>query len=161
MKLYEYQKKALAKIDFSGKSGKDQEIAKAMRHKRENAIYHDALDKRGSPVEYKKQKSQQWLDTIKFATMTSEQRKIPILFFMHDGKRITSIYQATYDEVIAKMGYTTEELDNLNNLLKSNAFKKRMHQFKAPINEDEIKSFTLLHSFVEEQIPLTEAGMIL
>ena len=158
MKLYKYQIKALSKINIGGKGGKDAEIAKAMRHKRKSAKYYDALDKKGNPIEYKKQKSIQFFDPIKLAVMTEAEKKIPILFFMHDGKNITAVYYATYDDVIKKMGYTKEELNKLTKLMESSSFSRRMHQLKAEINQHEIESFTLVHSYIPQQVPLCFKG---
>jgi hypothetical protein len=158
MKLYKYQIKALSKINIGGKGGKDAEIAKAMRHKRKSAKYYDALDKSGSPVEYKKQKSIQFFDPIKLAVMSEEEKKIPILFFMHDGKNITAVYCATYDDVIKKMGYTQTELVQLTELMKLPSFSARMHQLKAQLDKSEIESFTLIHSYIHYQITLPFKG---
>ena len=158
MKLYKYQINALSKINIGGRGGKDAEIAKAMRHERKSAKYYDAFDKKGNPVEYKKQQSTQWIDPIKLAVMSEEEKKIPVLFFMHDGSSITAVYRATYNEVIKKMGYTKAELAQLTELMKLPSFKARMHQLKGQLNQDEIESFTLVHSYIHYQVPLPFKG---
>jgi hypothetical protein len=147
MILTNEQIRELSKICVEGKGGKDSLIASAMFHKRKSAKYYDAISDAGVLFEYKKQKTVQFFDPIKLATMTEEQRKINILFFMHNGKNITSIYHATYDDVIKKMGYTSEELDNLTELMKSPSYSSRIHQLKAQIKKQEIQSFALVHSF--------------
>ena len=96
MKLSKEQINKLVGVDIGGKGGKDSILAEALGHKRESSKFYDAVSETGEVVEYKKQQSSQFLDPYKFSLMTSEEKKIKILFFMHDGNFIKEIYQTNY-----------------------------------------------------------------
>ena len=127
------------KVDFSGRSKYDERVATALGWTVQDEIYHDAIDDKGNRVEFKKQSGQQWIDAFKLCTMSSKDRKIDILFFMHKGGDLKSVYHSTYDELIKEMGYDDKSLMELKKVAKMWVFDK--HQMKATLNVSSIRKF--------------------
>lgn len=146
MKLNKEQIEKLINIDIGGKGGKDSVLAKALGHKRESNKFYDAITETGEVVEYKKQQSSQFLDPYKFSLMTDEQKKIKILFFVHDGKFIKEIYQTNYKTLIKTMGYTAWDLKAIKKLYERKCFLNRPNtQIKAELKLEEIKTFKKIY----------------
>ena len=141
MKLNEQQEKMLLELDISGKGGKDLEIATALGFDRKSARFYDAVDKTGKKWEFKKQERQQWIDPYKLAELTSEQKKISILFFMHKNGKVTEIYQTNYKKLIKSMGYSDADLKAIKKMYDRQSLSKRKTQIKAELKGTEIKTF--------------------
>ena len=133
-------------IDVGGQGGKDKQIAEALGHMRESSKLWDAVTKDGKRIEYKKQQGSQFLDPYKFSKMTDEEKKIPILFFMHDGSFIKEIYQTDYATLIKTMRYTASDLKAIRKLYDRKCFRNRPNtQIKAELKSDEIRTFRRIY----------------
>jgi len=142
MILTKSQIKKIKSVDVGGRGGKDLIIAEALGHERVSTKFYDAVTKTGETVEYKKQQGSQFLDPYKFSQMSDEEKKIKILFFVHDGSRIKEIYQTDYSNLIDKMGYSDEDLKAIKDLYSRDCFVNRPNtQIKAELKLQEIKTF--------------------
>jgi len=146
MKLSKKQINKLVGVDIGGKGGKDSILAEALGHKRESSKFYDAVTESGEVVEYKKQQSSQFLDPYKFSLMTDEEKKIKILFFMHDGTFVKEVYQTDYKTLIKTMGYSAWDLKAIKKLYERECFLNRPNtQIKAELKIDEIKTFKKIY----------------
>jgi hypothetical protein len=100
----------LCNVDFSGKGGKENEIAAALYHKRSHKALVDAVDERsGILYEYKKQAGDQWFDLHKLSLLTKEQKNIDVLFFFHKDGVFEALYTTTYQGIIDAIGLTKRQ----------------------------------------------------
>ena len=140
MKLTEQQIKKIRSLNVSGYGGFDSEIALALGFTRESGKFYDALDANGNKYEFKKQASQQWIDVFKMSELSDDEKKIPVLFFIHKEGKITEIYETNYKKLIKKMGLGTDDLKAISELYSRKAITKSI-QMKCPINYSSIKTF--------------------
>ena len=96
----------------------------------------------GSKIEFKKQSGQQWFDLVKLSEYADGNDNIEILWFMHDGGEVQSVYSCTYEELIASKGITQTQLDATR--LYAQMTDGLQIQIKFPINKKMIKSFSLV-----------------
>ena len=100
----------LCAVDFSGKGGKENEIAAALFHERSHKALVDAVDPAsGILYEYKKQSGTQWFDLSKLAKLTKKQKSIDVLFFIHKGGVFQAAYSTTYQGVIDAIGLSKKD----------------------------------------------------
>ena len=140
MKITKQQSKRIMALDVSGYGGYDAEIAEALGFTRESAKFYDAIDINGNKYEFKKQASQQWIDVFKMSQMSDDEKKIPVIFFIHKEGKITEIYETNYKKLIKKMGMDASDLKAINELYGREAITKSI-QMKSPINYSSIKTF--------------------
>jgi hypothetical protein len=145
MKLTRKQINNLLKVDFKGKSGKDNEISKALNYTRKSAAYYDAVDpkQKNKPFEFKKQAKDQWIDAVKLSLLTESQKDIDILFFNHHNGDLVSVYHTNYRNLIKEMGYDAKSLKKLKQVTSLPAFCDN-HQMKAKLKANTIKRFNLV-----------------
>lgn len=143
MKITKEQSKNILKLDVSGWGGHDAEIANALGLIRESGRFHDAVDSDGKKYEFKKQASQQWIDVYKLSQLSDDEKKIPLLFFIHKDGNITEIYKTNYKKLIKKMGLSSADLRAVSQLYKREAITESI-QMKCPVNYSMIKTFKLI-----------------
>jgi hypothetical protein len=103
------QRQRLSALDLSGKGGKENEIAEALGHSRNHKPLVDANCPDGILYEYKKQSGTQWFDLHKLSGLTEEQRKVSVLFFVHEKGRFVAMYQTTYQGVVDAIGLSATD----------------------------------------------------
>ena len=100
----------LINLDLSGQGGKENEIAEALGHER---IHQPLVDARcpitGLFYEYKKQSRDQWFDLHKLSGLSSTQKSMSVLFFVHEGGKFKDLYQTTYQGVIDSINLNEED----------------------------------------------------
>lgn len=129
----------LCSVDFSGKGGKENEIAAALYHERSHKALVDAVDPAsGILYEYKKQSGTQWFDLSKLAKLTKKQKAIDVLFFIHKGGVFQSAYATTYQGVIDAINLTKKEW-------KWAKKAPETAQVKYALKRQQIESFTCLY----------------
>lgn len=142
-------KKVIAEIDMGGKGGGEKAFAPALvDFKRVNACLFDFLNEiTQEKLELKKQKDLQWFDGWKYHNLSADDRNIKMLFVLHDGKKVSSIYSMPLGTMIDTLlsdpeynesGWTPEVLQTLH-ALKSTASKV---QSKLPLK---VKGFIEKH----------------
>lgn len=146
MKLTFEQIENIKKLNISGKGGKDAQLACALGFTRKSQPFYDAIGPDGKKWEFKKQRSQQFLDPYKFSKMTKEEKKnIGILFFVHNDGKVVEIYETNYAKLIKSMGYSHWDLKAIQKLYKRSCFVNRSNtQIKAELKYKEISNFKLI-----------------
>jgi|18_taG_2_1085343.scaffolds.fasta_scaffold13812_2 hypothetical protein len=146
LRLTTHQIDRVTAIDVGGKGGKEKQIAEALGHTIQSSGLWDAVTKDGKRVEYKKQQGSQFLDPYKFSKMTEDEKKIPLLFFIHDGSFIKEIHLTDYATLIKTMGYTSADLKAIKKLYDRKCFRNRPNtQIKAELKRDEIRTFKKIY----------------
>ena len=140
MKITKEQNKRILSLDVGGYGGYDSEIATALGFTRESAKFYDAIDANGNKYEFKKQASQQWIDVFKMSQLSDDEKKIPVLFFVHKEGKVTEIYETNYKKLIKKMGMGTHDLRAISKLYSREAISESI-QMKSPLNFSSIKTF--------------------
>ncbi len=140
MKLTKEQEKKILLLDVSGYGGFDAELADALGFYRKSARFYDAVDAAGNKYEFKKQASQQWIDVYKLSQLSNDEKKIPVLFFIHKDGVITEIYKTNYKKLIKTMGMTAWDLKAISKLYKREAISEAI-QMKSPLNFSAIQTF--------------------
>ena len=124
MRLY---KKVIAEINMGGKGGGEKAFAPALLDfKRVSACLFDFLNEiTQEKLELKKQKDLQWFDGWKYHNLSADDRNITMLFVLHDGKKVASIYSMPLGTMIDTLlsdpeydesGWTPEVLQTLHTL---------------------------------------------
>ena len=142
-------KKVIAEIDVGGKGGGEKAFAPALvDFKRVSACLFDFVNEiTQEKLELKKQKDLQWFDGWKYHNLSADDRNIIMLFVLHDGKKVSSIYSMPLGTMIDTLlsdpeynesGWTPEVLQTLH-ALKSTASKV---QSKLPLK---VKGFIEKH----------------
>jgi hypothetical protein len=87
-------KKSIPKIKMGGRGGGEKAFSRVLVNcERISESLYDFVDKgTGEKIELKKQQAAQWFDGWKYYNLSSSDRKITMLFVMHDGDRVTNIY---------------------------------------------------------------------
>jgi len=130
-------KKAIAKCDFSGKGGKENLIISCFRNKliKKNGKLFDCVDENSQErYELKKQKNQQWFDPRKFTNLSSEDKKITIIFVLSDTSGFCDILAIMNLEDFVKISFSKEQLE----MAKKYAVKFPKDQIKSEIKIREL-----------------------
>ncbi len=120
-------KKVIAEINMGGKGGGEKAFAPALLDfKRVSACLFDFLNEiTQEKLELKKQKDLQWFDGWKYHNLSADDRNITMLFVLHDGKKVASIYSMPLGTMIDTLlsdpeydesGWTPEVLQTLHTL---------------------------------------------
>lgn len=136
------QSNGLISVCIKKKTGYEPALAEALGWTAIDARLYDAVKTDGSKIEFKKQSGQQWFDLVKLSEYADSNENIEILWFMHDGGSVQSVYSCTYDELIASKGITQTQLDATR--LYAQMTDGLQIQIKFPINKKMIKSFSLV-----------------
>jgi hypothetical protein len=120
-------KKVISEISMAGKGGGEKAFAPALvDFKRVSACLFDFVNESTQEkIELKKQKNLQWFDGWKYHNLSEEDKLITMLFVLHDGEKVSTIYSmplgtmidtllsdAEYDEA----GWTSDVLQMLHTL---------------------------------------------
>ena len=86
--------KVISEISMAGKGGGEKAFAPALiDFERVSACLFDFVnDSTQEKIELKKQKNLQWFDGWKYHNLREEDRRITMLFVLHDGEKVSSIY---------------------------------------------------------------------
>ncbi len=120
-------KSIIAEINMGGKGGGEKAFAPAlMDFRRVSACLYDFVNEdTQEKVELKKQKDLQWFDGWKYHNLSSEDRNITMMFVLHDGDRVSSVYSMTLGVMIDTLladseyneaGWTSDVLQSLYTL---------------------------------------------
>lgn len=142
-------KKVISEISMTGKGGGEKAFAAALiDFKRVSACLFDFVNENTQEkVELKKQKNLQWFDGWKYHNLSEEDKSITMLFVLHDGDKISSIYSMPLGTMIDTLlsdpeydeaGWTPDVLQALH-ALKGVAHKV---QSKLPLK---VKAFVEKH----------------
>lgn len=126
-------KKIISEINMGGRGGGEKVFAPALADYRRvsKSLYDFVNEDTQEKIELKKQKDLQWFDGWKYHNLSEDDRNITMMFVMHDGQKVSSIYSvslgAMIDALLAdaeynKSGWTADVLESLNTL-KNNAPK--------------------------------------
>ena len=126
-------KKIISEINMGGRGGGEKVFAPALTDYRRvsKSLYDFVNEDTQEKIELKKQKDLQWFDGWKYHNLSEDDRNITMMFVMHDGQKVSSIYSvslgAMIDALLAdaeynKSGWTADVLESLNTL-KNNAPK--------------------------------------
>ena len=122
--------KVIAEIDMSGRGGAEKKFAPAFSSDwaRVNAPLYDFINETTNDrLELKKQKNQQWFDGGKYHNLSPEDQRIIMMFVIHDGRYVESVYSIPLGEMIEillnddeynESGWTAEILEMDYNLKK-------------------------------------------
>ena len=145
-------KKVISEINMGGKGGGEKAFAAALvDFKRVSACLFDFVNESTQEkIELKKQKNLQWFDGWKYHDLSDEDKLITMLFVLHDGDKVSSIYSMPLGTMIDTLladseyddaGWTPEVLQTLYTL-KGVAHKV---QSKLPLK---VKAFVEKHQDV-------------
>ena len=120
-------KKVISETSMAGKGGGEKAFAAALvDFKRVSACLFDFVNESTQEkIELKKQKNLQWFDGWKYHDLSSEDRLITMLFVLHDGDKVSSIYSMPLGTMIDTLladaeyneaGWTSEVLQMLHTL---------------------------------------------
>jgi len=120
-------KKIISEINMGGRGGGEKTFAPALSdYQRVSKSLYDFVNERTQEkIELKKQKDLQWFDGWKYHNLSEDDRNITMMFVMHDGEKVTSIYSmplgSMVDTLLAdaeynKSGWTADVLQSLSAL---------------------------------------------
>ena len=143
MKISKMQEEKILALNVGGYGGYDAEIATALGYTRESARFYDAIDPQGKKVEFKKQAGLQWIDIYKLSQLSDQEKRITILFFVHEDGAIVDIYETNYKKLIKVMGVGGWDLRAINKLYERDGISDSI-QMKSPLKLSKIQDFKLI-----------------
>ena len=126
-------KNIIEKLDFSGKGGKEDLIISCFENKiiKKNDKLFDCIDiESQKKYELKKQKNQQWLDPKKYANLSSEDKKITIVFVLCNSSGFCDMLATMNLGDFVKVVFSKEQLE----MAKKYAEKFPKDQIKSGVN---------------------------
>ena len=95
-------KSVIVEINMGGRGGGEAVFAPALiDFRRVNESLYDFInDKSDERVELKKQQDLQWFDGWKYHDLSPEDRKITMMFVLHDTKKVLNIYSIGLGKMI-------------------------------------------------------------
>ena len=136
------QSNGLISVCIKKKTGYEPALAEALGWTAIDERLYDAVKTDGSKIEFKKQSGLQWFDLVKLSEYADGNENIEILWFMHVGGSVQSVYSCSYADLIASKGITQTQLDATR--LYAQMTDGLQIQIKFPIHKKMIKSFTLV-----------------